>query len=81
VERSVDSGVNLVPPLLSMGVLAPRNLLQNLVLCVCVVALILMMGEICSSIMPQSRTYLLAIFEQKLSSSSAVSDQTMWKEI
>lgn len=80
VEDSVDSGVDILPPHLSMVFLTPRNMLQNLVLCVSIVVFDSGDGGDLF-LLNVTKSYLLAIFEQKLSSSSSVSDQAMWKEI
>ena len=68
------------PPFLRVGFLTPRNLLQNLVLCVHVVVLDSGYGRDLF-LLNATKLYLLAIFEQKLSSPSSVSNQTVWKEI
>lgn len=58
-----------------MGFLAPRNLLQNLVLYVHIVVLVFDDGK--DLFLPNATNSNLTNFEQKLSTSSSLSDQTV----
>lgn len=67
--------VDILCPFFSMGFLAPRNLLHNLVLYVHIVVLVFDDGK--DLFLPNATNSNLTNFEQKLSTSSSLSDQSV----